>query len=169
MVKNIKEVKEKNSYLEEQGYKDLKKRLLISLIIIVIAVILFIIIYFFYYAKPCNDSACFSNSMTKCSRVYFIKEDSKASWYYEIKGTSGKDSCSVLVRLLKMNAGDIDTETLQGSEMTCIVNKADTSAPEENMKSCNGLLKEKLQEIIIDRMHSYLLQNLGEIKQSFGP
>ena len=163
MAINIKEA------LENQGYGNLKKRLLISVIILITAVILFIIIYFFYYARPCNDSACFSNSLLRCSKVYFIKEDSKASWYYEIKGTSGKDSCSVLVRLLKMNAGDIDTQVLEGTEMTCIVNKGETLAPEENMKSCSGLLKEKLQEIIIDRMHSYLLQNLGEIKESFAP
>jgi len=160
---NIKEV------LENQGYKGLKKRLLISIAILIIAAILFMIIYLFYYARPCNDSACFSQAMIKCSRVYFIKEDSKASWYYEIKGSSGKDSCIVKIKLLKMNSGDIDTEVLEGTEMTCIVNKGETTAPEENMKSCSGLLKEKLQEIIIDRMHSYLLQNLGEIKESFAP
>ena len=107
--------------------------------------------------------------MTKCSRVSFIKEDSKASWYYEIQGNIGKDSCIVKIKLLKMNSGDIDTVVLEGSEMKCIVNKGETIAPEENMKSCSGLLKEKLQEIIIDRMHSYLLQNLGDIKESFGP
>lgn len=155
--------------LEKQGYKDIKKRLLISIIILIVAIILFIAIYFFYYARPCNDSACFSESLLKCSRVYFIKEDSKASWYYQIQGSSGEDSCIVKIKLLKMNSGSIDTEVLEGTEMTCIVNKGETTAPEENMKSCSGLLKERLQEIIIDRMHGYLLKNLGEIKESFGP
>lgn len=160
---NIREV------LEKQGYKDMKKRLLISIIILIIAVVIFLVFYFFIWPKQCNDSVCFSQSLAKCSRVYFVKEDSKAAWYYEIQGGSGKDSCIVKVKLLKMNAGTIETESLQGTEMTCIVNKGDTLSPEENMKSCSGVLKEKIQEIIIDRMHSYLLKNLGEIKESFGP
>jgi len=155
--------------LEKQGYKNIKNRILISVIILIVAIIAFVAVFFFLIPKQCSDSNCFSQALARCSRMYFIKQDSSAAWYYEIKGSNGKDSCNVVVKLLKMNEGTIDTETLQGDEMTCIVNKADTTAPEENMKECTGILKEKLQEIIIDRMHSYLLQNLGEIKVSFGP
>ena len=169
MDKGSKGVKEKTSFLEKQGYKNIGKRLLISLFILIILLLISTIIYLFYYAKPCYDSSCFSKAMNQCSRASFVKEDSKASWYYEILGSSGKDSCTVRVKLLKMNEGDIETQVLEGSEMNCIVNKDETLSPEENMKSCSGLLKEKLQEIIIDRMHNYLLQNLGDIKQSFGP
>lgn len=160
---NIKEV------LEKQGYADIQKRLLISVMIMILTIIIFIVVYFFFFTKQCTDSACFSQSLVKCSRVNFIKEDSKASWSYTIEGASGKDSCIVKIELLKMNSGTIEIEDLQGTEMTCIVNKGDTIAPEENMKTCSGPLKEKLQEIIIERMHSYLLKNLGEIKESFGP
>jgi hypothetical protein len=160
---NIKEV------LESQGYKNIKIRLLISIFILIIAIIVVVIIYVFLMPRQCQDSNCFSQALTTCRRVYFIKEDSSAAWYYEIKGSSGKDSCTVTVKLLKINQGTIDIESLEGSQMNCMVNKAETLAPEENMKSCTGLLKEKLQEIIIDRMHSYLLKNLGDIKESFSP
>jgi len=163
MAKKIKEV------LENQGYNNIKIRFLISIIILIVAVIVFVIILFFLRPKQCIDSDCFLQAKATCRKVYFVKEDSSAAWYYEIKGNSGKDSCLVNVRLLKMNQGTIDIEGLEGTQMNCIVNKDDSISPEENMKSCTGLLKEKLQEIIIDRMHDYLLKNLGDIKESFAP
>ncbi len=162
MIKKVKEI------LNRQGYKNINIRVLLSVIVLIIVIIIFALLFLFFYPKPCTDNACFIQSMAKCDRVSFLKEDSRASWYYVINGKY-KDSCRVKVRLLKMNQGTIDIEDLQGAEMTCIVNRIDARAPEENMAQCQGLLKEKLQEIIIQRMHSYLLQNLGEVKESFMP
>jgi hypothetical protein len=155
--------------LEQQGYIHLKRRLILSVIILITAIIIVIIAYLFFIPKSCNDMNCFSNSLQKCSRTYFIKEDLTGSWYYEILGSNGKDSCNVKIKLLKMNTGTIDTESLQGNEMKCIVSKGETLAPEDNMNVCSGPLKEKLQEIIIDRMHSYISKNIGEVKESFAP
>ena len=154
---------------ERQGYKNTNLRVLLSVIIVIIAAIIFILVFFYLNPKPCNDNACFMQSLAKCNRISFLKEDSRASWYYLIEGKYDKDSCKVKVKLLKMNQGTIDIEDLQGAEMACIVNRMDARPPEENMAQCQGLLKEKLQEIIIQRMHSYLLKNLGEVKESFLP
>lgn len=153
---------------EKQGYRNLKKRFLISIIILIIAIIAFIIIFFLFFPKACNDNACFVESLADCDRVSFLKEDSNASWYYIVNGRYNKDSCKVKVKLLRLNQGTIDIEDLEGSEMTCIVSPIDSMPPEENIKNCNGLLREKLQEIIIQRMHNYLLKNLGQIQESFG-
>ena len=155
--------------LEKQGYRSMEKRILISALILIIAIVIFLAFVYFIKPKECNDSACFQKALSNCNRVSYVKEDSKASWHYIITNSNGKNSCNIRVKLLKMNQGTIETEILEGTEMTCIINKADTRPPEENMQSCTGLLKEKLQEIIIERMHSYLLKNLGEIKESFTP
>ncbi len=163
MIDRIKEV------LKEQGYNNLKIRILISILVLIIVVIILVIYFFFINIKKCDDSECFSQALSKCSKASFIREDSKATWYYAMKGSYDKNSCNIEVKLLKMNQGAIDIEILEGSKMICVINKEDTRLPEENIKDCSGLLKERLQEIIIERMHSYILKNIGEIKESFGP
>ena len=51
--------------------------------------------------------------------------------------------------------------------MTCRVLKDEIKLPEKDLSRCTGSLKEKLQEIIIQKMHSYLLDNLGNVNQTF--
>lgn len=144
-----------------------KKRVGIALVIVLIALIIYGGYFFVFYAKPCSDISCFSNAIKNCNRVSFVKEDLQASWLYTIKGADNKDSCIVNVKLLKMKQGTIDSEKLQGEEMNCILNKGDTQFPEKEISQCSGKLKEEIQDIIIQRMHSYLLENVGEIKQEF--
>lgn len=152
---------------EKQGYKNIKNRIIISSIIIIIAVIIFSTALAMT-PKKCPDSFCFKDSFYKCKNSYWIKEDSKAAWYYQIIGKAGKNFCDVNVKLLKMKQGDIETESLTGKEMVCKVHISESDYPEENIKNCTGVLKEEIQDIIIQRMHNYLLENLGDIKQGFG-
>lgn len=153
--------------LAEQGYTDIKKKVLLSLIILVAIIVASIVIIFLYYPKSCEDPECFAKALNNCKRVSLVKEDAKAVWYYEIIGRAKGEDCNVKVRLLKMKQGTIDVEYLEGEEMTCIVQKGETFFPEENMESCTGLLKEELQGLIIEKMHSYILKNIGEIKENF--
>ena len=62
--------------------------------------------------------------------------------------------------------GDLDFVDIEGNEMSCSVEKLGGNFPEKDMFRCTGLLKEKLQEYLINRMHDYVLQNLGEIKEN---
>lgn len=163
MIKKIKEV------LKKQGYNNLKIRILISVLILIIAAIILVVFFFFTNIKECDSSECFSQALSKCTRVSYIREDPKAAWDYKITGSNNENSCNIDVRLLRLNQGTVDIEILEGSKMTCVINRAETRPPEENIKDCSGLLKERLQEIIIERMHSYILKNIGEIKESFGP
>ena len=58
-------------------------------------------------------------------------------------------------------------ERLQNKEMVCIVSKGNSQTIEEDVSKCSGVLKGELQDIIIQRMHNYLLENIGEIKEEF--
>lgn len=78
-----------------------------------------------------------------------------------------EDSCKIEVKLLEVKQGTIDSEKLEGEKMLCTVLKADTRFPEKDISRCTGMLKEDMQDLIIQRMHNYLLENVGEIKQEF--
>ena len=49
--------------------------------------------------------------------------------------------------------------------MVCQTPLGSAVSPEQNLKNCNGKLKEDLQEIVIQRMHSYILKNVGEVSE----
>lgn len=145
----------------------LKKRVGIAFIILIIGLGLYSGFIFLFKSSVCSDNQCFVDAMNNCKRVSWIRDDAQASWVYEIKGNEKKDSCEINVRLLKMKQGTIDSERLEGKEMKCIVQKTETQFPEKDISVCSGVLKEELQDIIIQRMHNYLLENLGDIKEEF--
>ena len=151
--------------VSEFNFKILKKRIILAIIILIIG----IIIYFAYFrlltAKECKDLECYEKSLLNCKKIWVINEDNKSVWRYEILNEASKNSCNVKVILLKVKEATLEAEVFQGKEMICVVNKVDDIFPEKDMLRCSGVLKEKLQEIIIDRMHNYLLKNLGEIQK----
>jgi hypothetical protein len=51
--------------------------------------------------------------------------------------------------------------------MTCNYPISTLNLPEDDISTCTGPLREELQELIIQRMHNYLIQNIGEIKEDF--
>ena len=154
--------------LEYQGYTKLKRKFSLSLIILIIVLVIFSGYFLFFYFNPCDNKDCFDNAINHCKRVSWIREDDQAAWLYRILRNAEGDSCKVEVMLLKMKKGVIDSEKLQGKKMICIVQKGDTQFPEKDISQCKGDLKEELQDILIKRMHDYLLQNLGEIQEGFG-
>lgn len=153
--------------VEIEEYANMQKKVGAALLILFAALIIFVIYFLLYYEKPCNDSQCFVDSMANCKRIYWIREDSQASWLYTIKGDTEGNACKVNIKLLKIKQGTLDLENLLGNEMTCTVQKGQTYFPESDISRCTGKLKEEIQEIMIQRMHSYLLENFGEIKEEF--
>jgi len=147
--------------------KILKKRVGIALIILIIALVVFTGYFLIFYAKPCSDSTCFSYAMRSCKHVSWVKQDAQAEWIYTIKGNAKGDACKVEVILKKMKEGTVDSEGLQGKEMLCTALKSETQFPEKDISHCSGELKEELQDLIIQRMHNYLLENVGEIQEEF--
>ena len=145
----------------------LKKRVGISLIILVLALIIFSIYFLVFYSKPIANSQEFAQAMQTCNRVSWTRQDEPASWLYTIAGNAPGDACNVKVVLRQIKQGSIENEKLQGKEMLCTVLKTDTQFPEKDISKCTGKLKEDLQDILIQRMHNYLLENVGEVQDAF--
>ncbi len=81
---------------------------------------------------------------------------------YRIQGL--KDgNCIVNVKLLQGELNNQDSKKLEGNEMTCEVPQGEIVLPESNIANCHGLLKEGLQELIINKLHTYIVKNLGRI------
>ena len=68
---------------------------------------------------------------------------------------------------MRLKKGDLDLEVLDGESMVCDV-LGFKNYPEEDISRCSGKLKEEMQEIVIQRMHDYLLENLGDLEEGFG-
>ncbi len=135
----------------------------------IIAVILLgAAIYFsFFYAERCSDSSCFDNALLSCKRVSYIEETSDASWGYSIRGKVGS-TCKVSVKLLQLKQGDVSLGVLQGKRMECYIPYGSVIKPQDNIDRCHGLLKEDMQSIIINKLHNYITDNLGQIEESLG-
>jgi len=159
--------RELKKLLVSQGYDSLQIRVGIVLVILIIGLIAFLSSLLFFYAKPVQTSQEFMDAMNYCKVVSWVREDAQASWLYKIKGGAKGDACKVEIRLLKIKEGTIEAEKLEGTKMICTVQKGETQFPEKDISKCTGKLKEELQDIIIQRMHNYLLQNVGEIKKEF--
>ena len=136
----------------------------ITLIIIGVILILGAVYYLIFSVKACDTKECFEKAILNCKRVSWMRQDEQAAWNYKIIGR-GEESCTVEVSLLKLNKGKIDSEKLIGKEMTCDLIKGSTDFPEKDISRCHGVLKEEMQDVIIQRMHDYLLQNVGKLEE----
>lgn len=146
--------------------KRLQTKVGIALLILFIASISFSIYYLFFYAKVCNTGDCFAKAKQDCDRISYVKENVRGSWLYIIKGSDGK-LCNIEVQLLKLKEGTFKSEKLEGKTMICSIRKDSVKYPEDDLSKCTGILKEELQTLIIQNMHSYLLENVGELKEDF--
>jgi hypothetical protein len=137
-----------------------------SKIVILAAILIFlaITVYFtFFYVKKCSDADCFNSMLVKCKKAEFLNSKEDSTWLYSIKG-AGKGKCIVNVRNVWIKLEE--AKDVQGKSMACYLPKGVAMAPESALDECHGLLKEALQDIIIERMHTYIVQNIGQISES---
>lgn len=153
--------------LEKQGYSNWVKKLIISLGILAIVLLIYISYYFFFTYSTCDNESCYFKAASKCKRYSYIKEDTDSVWLYKIVQNVDKDRCKVDVTLIKMKEGNIDSENLQGKMMTCTIFRNQKEFPEKDISTCTGLLKEDIQDILIQRMHKYILENINGISKEF--
>lgn len=134
------------------------------IILAIILIFLLITVYFtFFYAKKCKDIECFNSALSKCKKTTFLSEKEDSIWLYSIKKTSnGKCIVDVNNVWIKLE----EAKSVQDKSMTCYMPKGVVMAPESDLNECHGLLKEALQDIIIERMHTYIVQNIGQISES---
>jgi|SRR3989344_4968959 len=141
----------------------------VKIIIWSIIIILFIAIYFtFFYSYKCNSMACFKEHQRRCnlisSKTVYTNDVEDATWKYHIRKKVG-DTCKVNVELVQLKKGEADLSELEGKSMNCYPALGTIIAPESDLSNCHGELKEGLQEAIINKLHKYIVSNLGEIAE----
>jgi hypothetical protein len=145
--------------------KQYRKIIFILTIVIFVLAIAGAVYFSFFYLPKCQNYECFQNYMSRCSKAAYVNDESEASWGYNILGTSNGD-CAVKVSLLMAKKGELGIDKYVDDAMTCYYPKGVAAYPEQDLSKCHGQLKEDLQEIIINKLHSYLLENLGKFDES---
>ncbi len=138
-----------------------------KLVIFIGLLVIFIVLavdFTFFYTDKCENYSCFADAMRECKPAVYVNEEIEATWRYEILGLRG-DECYVEVKLLQLKQGDISFEKLSGYDMQCSYAKGIVVYPEKNLDKCHGRLKEELQTIIIRKLHTYIVDNLGKIDE----
>ena len=135
------------------------------IILVSIVIVLFLAIYFtwFFYPK-CDSMACYVSHQEACKKAKFTNEGAEKVWYYEIKGKESK-KCEVEVELLEIRKGDLALKALEGKKMVCLLVYGSQRNPELDLLKCHGELREEIQNQIIQKLHSYIIDNVGEISE----
>jgi len=146
-----------------------KKRLDLKAVIIILVILIIITsaTYLLIYKKKCLNQSCFINSLWKCNKITFLNAQENSTWYYSINGVSS-GNCLVTVKSINLKS-DIETATaLIGKSMECEIPRelSGSFMPESKIEYCHGLLKEALQDLIIKKMHLFIIQNIGQINQA---
>lgn len=144
---------------------NIRKKVTVSLIIasILFSIVVLLLIYSsFIYFAPCKDEACFFAHLKNCDRASYSKT-SDYSVFYNIEGYNF-NRCQVRVSI-KDAQNNIGLEDIyKDTSMTCGLKFGLASYPEYNLESCTGMLKEGLQEVLINRLKVEIARNIGEIK-----
>ncbi|MDO8459988.1 MAG: hypothetical protein Q7S74_02675 [Nanoarchaeota archaeon] len=125
----------------------------------------FIVAAFFlsiFYASSCNTFECFQEAMRKCTKTTYINDEPEATWKYTIEGVSG-GKCVIQLELLQAKEGELELDKLKGYSMECAYPRGIATYPEKDLTMCHGRLKEEMQNIIIKKLHNYILDNLEKI------
>lgn len=107
---------------------------------------------------------CFREHQLKCNKAKFLRDSEEATWKYEIKSME-KGACEVDVKVTQIKEGNSDKMILEGKSMKCLFEFESVNLPESDLSKCHGELKEELQNMIIQNLHKYILENLGQIKE----
>lgn len=133
-----------------------------------VCIALIVVIYFiWFFPSLCEDVDCYIEKQVKCSRAKFVNDGASVTWEYKILGKSD-GRCEVRVTALQIKEGSSDKSILEGKSMVCELFIGNESMPDEDISQCKGGLKEKLQDLIIQNLHKYILENLGEIGAEIG-
>lgn len=128
---------------------------------IFLALVIYSVWFFFFSYKECVDWDCFNSRLEECRRTEFIG-GSDMIFEYKILRSRG-DFCRVNIELLQGEINNRDSAKLVGQEMICELPKSVLMIPESDIGNCHGRLKEGLQDLIINKLHNYIVQNLGRI------
>ena len=136
--------------------------LFVAIVLILAAAIYFT--FFFYYTCSQSDLACYLAHQEKCAKTKFINDQAGVTWSYKIIGKNS-GNCNIDVKILKVKEGSPKLVSLEEKEMICSVPLGSKKMPEEDLKECHGLLKEEIQNIMINDAHAYIIANIGQVSK----
>ena len=141
----------------------MKKKWKILLVILTLLVLIVAVYFTFFFNYTCKDLSCYYSHQIKCVETKFTKSELTADWNYQILGKK-EANCEIKITLTKVKLGDVENLKLEKKSMICSIPKGSQNQPDSDLSKCTGPLKEELQSLIIEKLHSYILSNLGEIK-----
>ena len=97
-------------------------------------------------------------------KTSFVNDKPDATWEYLIKGEADGE-CVINAKILSIKQGDADKQKLEGLDMDCSLPLGSISAPESDISRCHGMLKEEMQNLIIQKLHAYIVDNVAQISE----
>lgn len=140
----------------------IKKVLVVMGIITAVGLLVYGLFGMFYYKDCTNDASCFYAHMEKCSHATYVNAQNM-TFEYKILGKSGTD-CVLNVKLLRSDLRKEDLSALISQSMKCHIPLGVVIVPESDLDNCHGILKEELQNRIVNKLYSYIVQNIGKIE-----
>ena len=144
--------------------KETRKKVYIGLIILAVLALAGAVYFSLGYVPQCQNYECWQKSMTSCSKATFVSEETEATWRYSVAGAQDKQ-CAIEVELLLAKQGELGISNLIGERMTCSYPLGESAYAEKDLSKCHGILKEDLQTLMINKLHAYVLENLGKIEE----
>lgn len=148
--------------------KDSRKNLILILILLVI--ISLSLFFSGILKKNCGqDKSCFDDALKRCSGAVHTSFTGGNIYVYE-SYPSFSDTCKIKIKVAKTVAGtELNLRySLEGKSMTCQVPRSQLQNQSfsdiDNLSEfCTGPLKEAMYELIVQRMYSLVIANLGNI------
>lgn len=144
----------------------MRKQVLVY-IVLAIFFLLIALRFTFFYTESCETAECFFDNLRTCSKASFVNNNDEAVWGYKIVSDKG-NVCEIQVTLIQQKSSDLDLSSLEGKSMLCSLPIGVVDYPEKNLEFCHGELKEEIQAMLIKKLHTYIIDNLGEIKNELG-
>ncbi len=146
--------------------KNKKNKSIIPLIVLIILIISALVLLYLVYANifrytKCDSWDCFNSRLEKCYKTDFIGGN-KMIFEYRIIGRDS-DKCIVDIKLLQGELNNQESIKMEKTSMKCDLPFSVIMIPESNLNYCSGKLKEGLQDLIINRLYSYIIENIGKI------
>ncbi|MBI4448318.1 hypothetical protein HY643_05030 [Candidatus Woesearchaeota archaeon] len=146
----------------------------VVVVVIILAVAFFIVYYFDLLKTNCMDEGCFNDAVRGCNQAKFLVVRNFNYYRYDIEGSKG-DSCEINVAIKKMAIGSSveQIRRFEGKSMVCLIPESKLSdAKLENLEGllnyCSGPLKEAIYELIIEKLYTLVVSNMGQVVGEMG-
>lgn len=143
------------------------KKVIFAVVLLAVLISLSYLYFAIFFAKEeCSTEDCFLENLKDCKKTSFSSLQEDLVWFYVIKGAQG-ESCKVLVKVTEIRTETSEKKSFEGKEMMCYIPKGIAIMPDSKIEYCHGILKEGIQDQIIEQMHLYIVQKISQIEKEF--